>query len=229
VEIESVHRAESAGEGRDTVSVLIVDDHPIVRYGISQLVQQADRTLLSSHTSCCHTAWKAISSARPSVLLMDIDLKDGCAHKLIEKIARSTFLTRVLVYSALAGELQIIDALRSGAHGYITKDAEPEALLRAIHAVYRDGSYLDPAIASKVIGQLGRVQERRASNGRRLTQRECAVLKGLSEGKRNRDIAADLFITERTVKYHLSSMYNKLNVSNRAEAIRFAFEHRFFQ
>jgi len=226
---QSVAFLRSAGNVEKTISILILDDNPMVRYGIRQLCEQQTGLEMIAEASSCQMAWNMLESKKPRVLLMDIDMKDGCAHKLIAKVVREAPETRILVYSARSGELQILQALRSGAHGYLTKDVEPDGLLDAIHAIAHSGSYLDPAISSKVIGQLGRVQERRTSNSRRLTQRETAVLQGIATGKRNRDIATDLFITERTVKYHLSSMFAKLQVRNRTEAVKYAFEHGFIK
>ena len=207
------------------VSVLIVDENPIVRYGISQLLEQATGLCVIAETCSCDTAWKSLKTKAPRVLLIDVDLKDGCALRLIAKVTKARLQTRILVYSANTGDLQITDALRSGAHGFITKDIQPDELLKAIRTISESGSYLDPAVTSKVIGQLGRKQEKRAVYGRRLTQRESAVLQAIAMGKRSRDIAAELFISERTVKYHLSSMYNKLQVSNRTQAVKYAFKY----
>jgi len=219
----------SAGPREKAITILIVDDNPMVRYGIRRLLEQKTRIQITAESSSCQAAWGILGSNSPCVLLIDIDLKDGCAHKLIARVVKEAPQTRILVYSAQAGDLQIIQALRSGAHGYLTKDAEPDGLLEAIRAIVQSGSYLDPAISSKVIGQLGRAQERRVSRSRHLTQRESAVLQGVALGKRNRDIASDLFITERTVKYHLTSMFAKLRVSNRTEAVKYAFEHGFIK
>lgn len=216
---DSLMASESA------VSVLIVDEHPIVRYGISQLLEQATGLCVIAETCSCDTAWISLKTKAPRVLLIDVDLKDGCALRLIAKVAKARLQTRILVYSASSGELQIIEALRSGAHGFITKDIQPGELLKAIKTISEGGSCLDPSIISKVVGLLGRKHERRAANGRRLTQRESEVLQGIANGKRNSDIAAELFISERTVKYHLSSMYFKLQVSNRTQALKYAFEH----
>lgn len=226
---QSASLLKSAGHIEEPISILILDDNPIVRYGVRKLCEQKTDIGMIAEAYSCQTAWNMLESKKPRVLLMDIDMKDGCAQKLIAKVAREAPETKILVYSAQAGELQIIQALRTGAHGYLTKNVEPDGLIDAITAIAHSGSYLDPAISSKVIGQLGRVQERRTSKSRRLTQRETAVLQGIATGKRNRDIATDLFITERTVKYHLSSMFAKLQVRNRTEAVKYAFEHGFIK
>jgi DNA-binding NarL/FixJ family response regulator len=213
------------GAGNQAISVLIVDDQPIVRYGVSHLIKQAAGMDVIAATCSCDTAWSVMRKTPPRVLLIDIDLKEGCTYQLLARLDRSGLGTRILVYTANSGELQVTEALRSGAHGFVTKDVTPDELLRAIHTVSEAGSYLDPAITAKVIGQLGRKHERRSANGRHLTQRESAVLQGVAMGKRNSDIAAELFISVRTVKYHLSSMYRKLHVSNRTEAVRHALRY----
>lgn len=228
-ESQSVSLPVSRGLREEGISILIVDDNPIVRYGIRQLLERETDIQVTAETSSCHAAWDILSTSSPHMILIDVDLKDGCGHRLIAKVSKAVLKTKILVYSAQTGELQIIQTLRNGAHGYLTKDAEPNGLLVAIRAIALCGSYIDPAISSKVIGQLGRVHERRTSKSRRLTWREFAVLQGIATGKRNRDIASDLFITERTVKYHLSSMFAKLRVSNRTEAVKYAFEHGFIK
>ena len=204
--------------------VLLVDDHPIVRYGIMRLLEGELNKHVVADNSSCKTAEGILRKHAPVLLLMDMQLRNGCAHTLIMKAMKLCPATRILVYSAQAEDHQIIDALRHGVHGYVTKDAEPDRLCEAISVVGEGGSYIDPSIASKVIGHVGRINERRTLNSRQLTQRESAVLKGIASGKRSRDIAVDLYISERTVKYHLSSIFSKMRVHNRTEAVRYAFE-----
>ena len=204
--------------------VLLVDDHPIVRYGIMRLLEGELNKHVVADNSSCKTAEGILRKHAPVLLLMDMQLRNGCAHTLIMKGIELCPATRILVYSAQVEDHQIIEALRQGVHGYVTKDAEPDRLCEAISVVGEGGSYIDPSIASKVIGHVGRINERRTLNSRQLTQRESAVLKGIASGKRSRDIAVDLYISERTVKYHLSSIFSKMRVHNRTEAVRYAFE-----
>jgi DNA-binding NarL/FixJ family response regulator len=166
-----------------------------------------------------------LDSVKPDLLLLDMELKEGCAQTLIQKIIEENLHTRVLVYSARSQDAHVLDAIRCGAHGYITKDAEPELLCGAIRIVAGGDFYLDPAIASKVIAQVGRNNERRSRCGRELTEREVAVLHLLATGMRNSEIASDLFITERTVKYHITSMFNKLQARNRTQAVKIAIQN----
>jgi DNA-binding NarL/FixJ family response regulator len=110
-------------------------------------------------------------------------------------------------------------------HGYITRDADPGRLCDALRVVAGGDFYLDPAIASKVIAQVGRKHERRARRSRELTVREAAVLHRLAAGMRNREIASELFITRRSVKYHITSMFNKLQARNRTQAVKIAIQN----
>jgi DNA-binding NarL/FixJ family response regulator len=216
------HAGPDGGEA--PLSVLILDDHPIIRYGIAHLLTCRPDLCVAGETDSCTDAWKRLDTAQPDLLLMDMELREGCGHTLIQRIIEGNLPTRVLVYSARAHDAQVLEALRCGAHGYITKDAELERLCEAIRVVASGDVYLDPAIASKVIAQMGRKHERRARRSRELTLREVAVLHRLAAGMRNSEIASDLFITERTVKYHITSMFTKLRARNRTQAVKIAIQ-----
>jgi len=213
-------------DGSDVrLSVLILDDHPIIRYGLVQLLTSQPNMRVVCETGSCTTARERLDSVKPDLLLLDMELKEGCAQTLIQKIIDENLNTRVLVYSARLHDAQVLEAVRCGAHGYITKDAEPERLCEAIRVVTGGDFYLDPSIASKVIAQVGRKYERRARGGRELTEREVAVLHRLATGMRNSEIANELFITERTVKYHITSMFTKLQAKNRTQAVKIAIQN----
>ena len=159
------------GSGRP-LSVLILDDHPIIRYGLVQLLSSRSGLHVVGETGSCATAQERLDSTKIDLLLMDMELKEGCAQTLIQKIIEENLATRVLVYSARVHDAHVLEAVRCGVHGYITKDAEPERLYQAILVVAGGAFYLDPAIAWKVIGEVGRKNERRARRSRELTGRE---------------------------------------------------------
>jgi DNA-binding NarL/FixJ family response regulator len=217
-------RAGPDGSGAP-LSVLILDDHPIIRYGLVQLLSSRPGMRVVGETGSCAVAQERLDSTKTDLLLMDMELKAGCAQTLIQKIIEEHRATRVLVYSARVQDAHVLEAVRCGVHGYITKDAELEQLYQAVLVVAGGNFYLDPAIASKVIGWMGRKHERRASPARELTGREVAVLQRLAAGMRNSEIAGDLFITERTVKYHITSMFNKLRARNRTQAVKIALQN----
>ena len=207
-----------------TISVLVVDDHPVVRMGVSMLLAPESGLRLVGEASSCAEAWGMLLRLQPDVILGDLVLEDGNACELMQKMQAKGIAGQVIVYTAHAGEAQVLEALRAGASGYLIKGSSPQRLIDAIDTVAKGSSYLDPAIASQVMGRLGRAKERRSAHSRELTERETTVLNALVEGKRNKDIAAELFITERTVKYHVNALFTKLRVSNRTQAVRAAVE-----
>jgi len=214
----------STHEGEETLSVLVVDDHPVVRMGISMVLAAESGLRVVGEASSCAEAWSMLLKVRPDVVVVDLMLDDGTACDLMEKLQAKGIVGQILVYTAHAGEAQVLETLRAGASGYIIKGSTPQRLIDAIHTVAGGGSYLDPAIASQVMGRVGRTKERRSAHSRELTERESTVLKALVEGKRNKDIAGELFITERTVKYHVNALFTKLQVRNRTQAVRAAVE-----
>jgi len=211
--------------GRAPFSVFILHDHPMVRYGIASLLAGRSDMRVSGEAGSCAPALAALDAAPPDLLLIDMDLKEGCATALILKINESNLRTRVLAYSAQSHESHVLGAMRCGAHGYLTCGAEPEHLCEAMLVVASGEFYIDPAIASKVVARLGRTHERRTRANRELTPREVAVLQRLAAGMRNSEIAVELFITERTVKYHMAAIFNKLRASNRTQAVKIALQN----
>ncbi|MGB5725873.1 MAG: response regulator transcription factor [Thiogranum sp.] len=214
----------SINVGEETLSVLVVDDHPVVRMGVSMMLAAESGLRVVGEASSCAEGWSMLLKLRPDVVLVDLMLEDGTACDLMQKLQAKGLAAQILVYSAHTGEAKVLETLRAGASGYIIKGSSPQRLIDAIHTVAGGGSYLDPAIASQVMGRLGRSQERRSPHSRELTERESTVLEALVQGKRNKDIAGELFITERTVKYHVKALFTKLRVQNRTQAVRAAFE-----
>jgi len=216
----------STNVGEETLSVLVVDDHPVVRMGVSMMLAAESGLRVVGEASSCDEGWRMLVKLRPDVVLVDLMLQDGTACDLMQKLqAKGKGLAaQIVVYSAHTGEAKVLEALRAGASGYIVKGSKQQRLIDAIHTVAGGGSYLDPAIASQVMGRLGRSQERRSPHSRELTERESTVLEALVQGKRNKDIAGELFITERTVKYHVKALFTKLRVQNRTQAVRAAVE-----
>jgi DNA-binding NarL/FixJ family response regulator len=223
----SEHRVSDppAACGRRAISILVVDDHPVVRFGIRSLVNSQPDFQVLGDVSDSRSASQLVKSLCPDVLLLDLELEGGLSsYKLIREVMEADQGTQVVVYTAHDGDRHVIEAIRSGARGYVIKSARPERVYEAIRAVANGGSYLDTAVASLVMGRIGRRGDRRANNSRELSEREHAVLCRLVAGKRNREIASELFISERTVKYHLKSMFGKLRAKNRTEVVRIALQ-----
>jgi len=202
----------------------VVDDHPVVRMGVSMMLAAESGLRVVGEASSCAEGWSMLLKLRPDVVLVDLMLEDGTACDLMQKLQAKGLAAQILVYSAHTAEAKVLETLRAGASGYIIKGSAQQRLIDAIHTVAGGDSYLDPAIASQVMGRLGRTQERRSPHSRELTERESTVLEALVQGKRNKDIAGELFITERTVKYHVKALFTKLRVQNRTQAVRAAVE-----
>ena len=186
------------------MKIVVVDDHPVVREGlIAALAREFE--VVAAFASA-----EELLSARftADVILLDLELPGMSG---IDAIPRLT--TPVLVLTAYASDEQIDAVLRAGARGYLLKGAALEEIGRAIRTVARGESYLDPRIASRVAA---------LAHAPRLSPRERDVLRLLVDGNSNKEIAAALRVTERTVKFHVTSIFNKLGAENRAQAVTIA-------
>ncbi len=214
-----------SGANNHNYSILVVDDNPLVRYGIRQLLECEPDMTISAEIDCCNSAWALLSRQKITVLLLDLELHDGLAYRLIADIVNNQLKTKIMAYSANMSEWQVANTLDCGAHGLISKNVDPLVLREAIRAMIRCGSYYDSVVASLLVKKFESKEKQNKCPHQQLTKREVSVLNGIAEGKRNQDIAHDLYISERTVKYHLSSLFQKLQVHNRTEALKYAYDH----
>ena len=201
------------------IRVAVVDDHPVVREGlVSILKDEPDFDVVGSAGSA-EDLLTLVDRAKPDVVLIDLELPEMNGVQAIERLAQTAPQTRLIVFTAYDTEEKIADALRAGAKGYLLKGASADRIGRAIRDVHAGGSALEPRVASRLVARL-----RGASPSTTLTSREREVLRLISQGQSNRQIAKRLSITERTVKYHVGSILNKLGADNRAQAVALAAE-----
>jgi DNA-binding NarL/FixJ family response regulator len=194
--------------------IVIVDDHPVVREGLVAALRGRSDFEIAGAFASAEEALRALPSLSADVVLLDLDLpgKSG-----IEAIAALRVHAAVIILTAYETEEQIEAALREGARGYLLKGAPLDEIERAIRAIGRGESFLDSRIASRVIAL--------SAGGRaRLTEREKEVLRLIAAGRSNKQIATVLKIAERTAKFHVTSIFNKLGVDNRAHAVAVASE-----
>ncbi len=183
------------------MNVVIVDDHPVVREG---LVAALSRRFTIA--AAFGTAEELLASrVQADVVLLDLELPGMSGVDAVAKIGAP-----VLVLTAYANDEQIDAVLRAGARGYLLKGASIEEIARAIHAVARGERYLDSRVATRVAA---------LSRAPRLSKREREVLKLIADGLSNKEIGAALKVTERTVKFHVTAIFNKLGAENRAQAV----------
>jgi DNA-binding NarL/FixJ family response regulator len=203
------------------ISVLVVDDHPVLRAGLAQLLDQtADIELVGLAADGAQGVELAVS-ARPDVVLMDLEMPEMDGIEATARIRRAAGETQVVVLTSFSDRDRIFDALDAGAAGYLLKDAEPEELLRGIRAAAAGQTPLAPRAASEVLAE-----RRDARPAAALTPREREVLALVAEGLPNKLIARRLEISEKTVKAHLTRVFEQIGVSDRTQAALWAKRHR---
>ena len=161
-----------------------------------------------------------VRSLNPDVLLLDLEMPELDGVGVLRQLKEGGLATRVLVFTAFDTDERILDAVQAGAQGYLLKGAPREELFNAVRVVQAGGSLLQPIVASKLLRQVS--QEHASGPAESLTARELEVLRLLAQGQQNKEIAAALVISERTVKFHVSSILGKLGAGNRTEAVHIA-------
>ena len=202
------------------ISVAVVEDDHLAREAIAALIEGKEGFILGGAFDNAEDALRGIVDSEPDVVLMDIQLvgMDGieCVRRLKEVLPHTDFI----MLTVLDDEESVFRSLSAGATGYLQKDASPEDVLHAIKEVHEGGSVISPGIARLVVGSF----RPRSEPG--LTDRENEVLARLCDGENYRSIAERLFISANTVKAHIKSIYAKLHVNTRAEAVKLAMRDR---
>jgi DNA-binding NarL/FixJ family response regulator len=200
--------------------VLLVDDHPILRLSLSRLIDAEDDLQVVATAGDGAEAVRLAAETRPDVVLMDLSMPGMDGVAATRAILASGSDTKVVVLTSFSDRDRILDALGAGAIGYLLKDAEPEDLLRGVRAAARGDWPLDPRAARLLLGDKGA-----RPAGPRLSEREQEVLGLVATGLANKLIARRLGIAERTVKAHLTRIFQQLDVTDRTQAALWAQQH----
>ena len=195
------------------IRVLIADDHPLVRRGLAAIINMEEDAAVVGEAGDGEEAVMLWRRLRPDVTLMDLRMPKLDGVQAIKRIRAEDPAAGIIVVTTFDHDEDIYAGLRAGAKAYVLKDVQPEELFGCIRAVHAGQAYLQPKVAAKLAQ---RVQEEP------LTEREEQILKLLAEGRSNRAIGQALFITESTVKSHMKSLFIKLDVTSRAEALALA-------
>lgn len=207
-----------SAEAEDPITVVIVDDHPVVRGGLRVLIDSLGGFLVVGEAEDGDGAVREVQLLRPDVVIMDVLMPGVDGVEATRRITAGTPGTAVLVLSMSEDDDVVFSAMRAGAQGYLLKGADQEEIDRALRAVVAGEAIFGPGVAARVLGHFaGEAPPREAFP--ELTPREREVLEMLARGRRNAAIAADLGLAAKTVANHLSSIFVKLQVTDRSEAI----------
>jgi DNA-binding NarL/FixJ family response regulator len=200
------------------IRVLIVDDHPVVHEGVAAALERTPDIRLTDSAETVDAALRLLTSSTPDVVLLDVRLQGADGLAAIGALLAAQPGLRIIVFSAYDLDAYVFGAIRSGAKGYVLKGAGSAELGNAIRRVHAGDSYVSPSLSAKLVEQM-----QPAPRGpRSLTTREMMVLKLMATGLSNRDIASALGITERTVKFHVTAILNRLGADNRTQAVALA-------
>jgi DNA-binding NarL/FixJ family response regulator len=203
------------------IRILVADDHPIVRDGlISILGTQADFEVVGKAGDGRETL-EQVKDLHPDVLLLDLEMPQMDGVETLRHLREAHNSVRTIVFTAFDTDERIVSAVQAGAQGYLLKGVPREEIFNAIRVVNAGGSLLQPVVASKLLRQVSGDHKPQPDMDA-LTPREQHVLKLLAQGLQNKEIAAELVITERTVKFYVSSILSKLGAGNRTEAVTLA-------
>ncbi|SEE54252.1 response regulator transcription factor [Streptomyces sp. Ag109_O5-10] len=198
------------------ISLLIVDDHPVVRDGLRGMFESAPGFTVVGEASDGAEAVTLAGTLDPDVVLMDLRMPGGGGVDAIRELTRRGARAKVLVLTTYDTDSDTLPAIEAGATGYLLKDAPREELFTAVRAAAQGRTVLSPAVASRLVSA---VRTPAAPANEPLSAREREVLALVARGTSNREIARELFISEATVKTHLTHLYAKLGVNDRAAAV----------
>lgn len=206
--------------------LLLVDDHEVVRLGMRALLERHPNFTVVGEASTEEEALQQAMELQPDIVLMDIRLAGGSGIEACQQIKDNVPNAQVIMLTSFAEDELLFAAIRAGATGYLLKQIAASDLIRAIEMAARGESMLDPSLTQRVFFEVRRsIQKEEAAAFQDLTSQERQVLLLIAQGKTNREIATELFLSEGTVRNYVSSILSKLNVSNRAEAAAYAIQH----
>lgn len=212
---------------RRPITVLLVDDHAVVLRGLRFFLETEEEIQVVGEAMDGETALEEVKRLKPDVVLMDLVLPGMDGVQATREVLRIAPGTKVIVLTSFSEQDRVVPAIQAGAAGYLLKDVAPEVLAEAIRAVHRGEARLHPRVAQALMLQVGQGQKPTNPPGPAfsLTPRETEVLALLTRGLSNKEIAAELSITETTVKTHVSNILSKLGLQDRTQAAVYALRH----
>ena len=210
----------------DVIRLIVADDHPVLREGLVTILgTQKDFEVVAEADNGQALLMKA-RQFEPDVILTDLEMPEKDGVEAIKEIRALLPTINFIVFTAFDTDERIVSAVQAGAKGYLLKGSPRDEVFKAIRIVSSGGSLLEPTVATKLLQHMsGSSPSAQDELPESLTEREMEVLELLGTGMTNKEIGNDLFITERTVKFYVSSILGKLSASNRTEAVTLAVQH----
>jgi two-component system, NarL family, response regulator DevR len=205
------------------VRIMVVDDHEVVRLGLNNLLARQPGWEVVGEAGTVADAIRLAGELEPDVIVMDIRLSDGSGIDACREIVKNHPTIKVIMLTSFAEDDLLFNAISAGATGYVLKQVGNDDLLRAIETVAQGGALLDPGVTGQVLAKLR--DSTRSEAFANLTDQELKVLALITQGKTNKEIAANLYLGEGTVRNYVSNILDKLGLSNRAEATAYAVRH----
>lgn len=209
------------------IRVILADDQDMVRAGLRLILSAEPDIEVVAEAGDGHTAVAAAKRLTPDVVLMDIRMPRLDGISATRQVLDSAADVRVIVLTTFDADDYVYDSLRAGASGFLLKSAPPEDLVRAIRVTADGGGLIDPAVTRRVVGEFARSTSPATppASYRTLTEREQELLQIVAQGKSNGEIATELFLSEATVKTHVTRILAKLGLRDRVQVVVFAYEH----
>ncbi len=198
------------------IRILVVDDHPVVRDGLAAMLNTQSDFEVTGEAGDGEEALRKVADCDPDVLLLDLEMPGVDGIETLRRLKEMDVRAKTIVFTVFDTDERIVSAMRAGAKGYLLKGAPREDVFRAVRVVHEGGSLLAPAVAARFLDSL--------NDPDGLTTRQTEVLKLIATGLLNKEIADRLYISERTVKFHVSEILAKLGAGNRTEAVAIATE-----
>jgi two-component system NarL family response regulator len=206
----------------ERIKVLIVDDHRVVREGLSAILQSKETIQVLGEAQDGQEAVEKARSLLPDVILMDVSMPKMTGVEATRIIKREFPHIGIIALTMYEEQQYIFDLVRGGATGYLLKDSDSDQIVKAIQSVYRGESLIHPAVASKILAEFSLLAQKKGKKSgwveHDLTEREITVLRLVADGKTNKEIANNLDLSEKTVKNHVRNIFHKLQVYDRTQA-----------
>jgi DNA-binding NarL/FixJ family response regulator len=214
----------------EKIKVMIVDDHPVVREGLRQLLEVGDSIQVIAEASSGLECLQLLEKSSPNLIFMDIRMPGISGIEATRLLCQKYPHVKVIMLTIYEDDQYVTEAIQAGAKGYVLKNVNRDELIKIIYHVMEDQAFLDPSVTATIFNRLKRSTYAPGEERKILfTQRELEVLKGIVAGHTDRTIAKSLHISEYTVRSHIKSLYKKLRVSSRAKAVAKALQDKIIQ